>query len=311
MPAKKHDISASNFRDPLLKVLGQLTGFKPGVVINHEKTYTPVFQMLGITRDQYGMDGASNVPLTERWVQWCVTKLINDNLVKREGKGQWSLTPTGVTEAQNLIAQGSVTMTTANDTTQPSIPVAVAADLAQASLGQSILVGPNSSENLYHPDAYIRSLATADSPCLGAYTDRSPICSGCLVRGNCLNAMSALLSRLAAKLAVEDREEEAKRKLAEEAAARAAAKAQQPATAAVTPAPASPTPTPAASAGGLVITPEAQVSFCAAAMEAPCQYCGKDILVGTPSAWVRKLGADKKTSAMLHRDCYNKLSGGK
>ena len=78
MPAKKHDISAANFRDPLIKVLGQLTGFKAGVVVFHEKTYDPVFQMLGVTREQYGMDGASNVPLTERWVQWCVTKLIED-----------------------------------------------------------------------------------------------------------------------------------------------------------------------------------------------------------------------------------------
>jgi hypothetical protein len=59
----------------------------------------------------------------------------------------------------------------------------------------------------------------------------------------------------------------------------------------------------------ILLTPAASVSFCAAALEAPCQQCGKPILLGTPSAWVRKLGPNKKASAMLHRECYDKLPG--
>lgn len=183
----------------------------------------------------------------------------------------------------------------------------------QNSLGQSVMLGPNSSENQYHADPYIRSLAVADLPCLGGYTDRSPTCTTCLVKGNCLNAMAAVMSIIATKLAAEDAEEELKKKLAEENAKRAAELAKSPKP--VTPAaPVAPTP-PAApvklAAGNIILTPDAKVSFCAAAMEAPCQICGKDIAVEVPSAWVRKLGPDKKASAMLHKECYDKLAGGK
>ena len=330
MPAKKHDISAADFRDPLLKVLGQLSGFKAGAVVHHTNIYEPVFQMMGITQDQYGMEGSSNSPLTERWVQWCASKLISEKLVRREGKGKWSLTRTGVAETEALIEASSKVGTTMNldtATTTVDLNTALAAPLTPTSpepvpdtAGQSIQLGPNNDENLYHSDPYIRSLAIVDSPCLGGFTDHSPVCTGCLVRGNCLKAMAAIFSRLAAKLTEEDLEEEAKRLAAEAAARRLAATPKAPVTAPGSAATTPGVPRPAAPPKGvlgasgtpsIVITSDAKTSFCAAAMEAPCQYCGKDIKVGTQSAWVRKLGPDKKSSAMLHKECYDELVGAK
>jgi hypothetical protein len=50
---------------------------------------------------------------------------------------------------------------------------------------------------------------------------------------------------------------------------------------------------------------EGRVSFCRAAMEAPCRICVNLIQVDSPAVWIR--GPRKKWSAMLHRECYDEL----
>lgn len=286
MPSKKHDIAASDFRDPLLKVLGQLTGFKSGVVIKHETVYAPVFQMMGITRDQYGMDGSSSIPLAERWVQGCVNTLIDSGLMNREGKGKWSITQTGITEAQQLIAiaEGSGAVVETEQT---------------STVGQSVLMGPNRDENLYHSDPYLRALAAEKCTCLGGYTDRSSICFGCLIRGNCINDLAAQLSQLAAKMAAEDRKETAKKQVAFEAARKPDEAPSVPSV-----------PSEVVPLVGLVIPPEARFKHCSCAKAGiVCIGCNQEIPLNDPSTWVRDLGPNKKESAMFHRECYKRIAG--
>ena len=125
--------------------------------------------------------------------------------------------------------------------------------------------------------------------------------------------MAVLFSRLASKLAQEDKEEEARKKAAEEAERKLALQATQPKPATI-PAQVPPPVVPAApvqSATGDALKIEIEsgtpAKMCLSALESVCKFCGKTVKIGTPSVWIRKTGPDKKGSLFLHKECYEKL----
>ena len=63
-------IGAKQFRDPLIKVLCELSGGKAEVAIDHKMVYDPVLQILGVTSEEYGTQGDTGTPWVERWTQW-------------------------------------------------------------------------------------------------------------------------------------------------------------------------------------------------------------------------------------------------
>lgn len=204
-------LTASNFRDPLLRVLGTLTGFKAGKSVDMSTTYPHVMTLMDISDEMaYGVNEASGSPMVIKWIQWAFTGLVDakPSLGERKGRGLWALTEAGVDAARQLggvtiapldpvTTQASATLTTPSPSPVPA-PVVVG--------GVSLLVGTGFPTDTYDPDPYIRSLVIEQTGCFGAFTDNpSAICTKCPISGACRNAQFALMSRLARTLASEDK----------------------------------------------------------------------------------------------------------
>lgn len=167
-------IGAKQFRDPLIKVLCELSGGKAEVAIDHKMVYDPVLQILGVTSEEYGTQGDTGTPWVERWTQWAFKDLSGfvTPLTVSMGKGKWALTPQGVEKAQALLS----------------------GHLEEASVDNVVEGHP------YHSDPYIRSLAIQATKCFDNYSKGSPICADCPIQAECRNAQLAALSALAASL---------------------------------------------------------------------------------------------------------------
>jgi hypothetical protein len=202
--------------------------------------------------------------------------LIAEGWAAREGRGTWKLTPDGVIKAQSLRDAKSSEDSVDGDKTQvASMPLPVS---------------PGHDEgNDYHDDAYIRGLAIEQTPCYGAYSDKSDVCTDCAVKNRCLNAMAAHLSRLSTLLAKEDIDA-------------AAAKQVQPSTV-VGPAvkPSKPAARPATS-GATSMSGETQRITCQ--QKAICKKCGNVVSKGEDAVWIRSANASQGPPGIYHVHCY-------
>jgi hypothetical protein len=270
MPGKKHDISAVDFKDPLIKVLYQLSEGTETPVF-HEKTYSLIFQLMGITRDQYGMEKSSSNPLTERWVQFCVNGLITEDLIIREKKGYWALTKKGLEEARKLITVSTPQTTTITEKEETDFQ------------DQSIIVGPNTLENAYHTDSYLRYVAASESECLGKRSSRSPICKTCALVGACLKHQAVILNLLATELSIEDQNQDKISTVSAEVISEVVQKTDS---------------------RKLTIPKDAKTRTIPVAAEVLCPYCSVQISIGAPAIWVQ---SQSSGGFILHPECYKKL----
>ena len=277
---KTHDLAAGDFEAPLLQVLATLASNQPGVEVNYEKTYDPVCQLLGITRDQYGVhtDGINTV---ERWVQFAFRSLCDQGLGQRQGRGRWALTADGVKRVTN---QPAVTPLAATS-------VVTATTLPAPSTGISIMVGPKQTGDTYHPDSYIRWVAAQACGCFAKYTDTAQTCNGCGLRPSCLNGVAATLSGLQATLAAED-----------QAAVEAARKAAQPQPPAPMPAPAPVAKVPAPATSGKY---SGEPRFIRQAIDAQCAHCKQALKAGSDAVWLKNVNGTTD-SVLLHKECYDR-----
>lgn len=184
-------LSAKDFREPLLLVLGGMTQFQAGVSVKHKSVYPHVFKRMNISDpDEWGRTG-NNIPWVERWVQFAFKDLRNQGLGTSGGRGKWMLTPQGVQTAMEK--QGSATDGGETPETESS-------DAQGKGKSVSIEKGSINREEIYHPDPYLRELASKATSCFGAYSEKAPTCKDCALRVECGNAMVATLSRMAADL---------------------------------------------------------------------------------------------------------------
>lgn len=273
-----HDISARTFYDPLVLVLGQLSGFKPNRPTSHRDTYDPVLTKLGISREDYGKQESSGGWWVERWMQEAVKALIKRGLACRPARGMWALTPSGVSKAQGLVDCGRF----------PQPPEEGQAQPASTGKALSAAVGPGHTEADYHDDPYIRALGVKAAACFGAFSEQAPTCSDCPIRTDCINAVAAELSRLTSALAAED------------AAARKAAKkpseeAPSPEAGAESAKPPKVNRPPTTRGGGKGINITCQQA-------AMCAKCGSTIAQDAEAVWVRS--ADGDQPGIFHPTCY-------
>ena len=70
MTQKQHQLSAKDFRDPLLHVLGDLTSNKPFSPIDCKATYPYVCARMEITADQFGEQESSGKLWVHLWIGW-------------------------------------------------------------------------------------------------------------------------------------------------------------------------------------------------------------------------------------------------
>lgn len=283
MARSKQALSAKDFRIPLFRVLGDLTRMTPGMEVRHEDVYSPVFTIMGIGRDDYGFETTSKTPYTERWTQWAFREMRDKGEGEVRGRGNWSLTAKGVLEAkavaEALINATPLPVPDPEDVAASEPDLVTLAETPILSAGHSISV-PKFSDDLYHPDPYIRQLALDNHICFGFFTQQSPICSSCPARNLCVRALATKFSTLAAQLNQED----------EKGTVVPAAKVEAKA--------------PVVKAGKIPSSAKVTFSLC----QVPgvvCAGCQQNIAQQDPSAWVRHTDSGAPSSAMYHRACYD------
>lgn len=268
-------LSAKHFRDDLLIVLGQLTGWKTSQAVEHDKVYEPVCKRMGIP-DVYahGVNDASGQPMVVKWIQWAHKAAMQQGFTTSPQRGRWALTPLGVAEAGRL-------MSGSDDLVVPATP-ATETMKEPAMEAQVVELHPH-QEDGYHPDPYIRSLAAKSTPCFGHYSDKSSVCGRCPIQGPCQNFMASDLSRVA-------------RLLAEEVTSEVMDVALDEALSGGTPHPRNPSgPVP-------IITSSRRVTRIENVKEAVCEHCRQTIPRGVYIYWVRP-GTTDKVKGVFHESC--------
>ena len=302
-------MSAKQFREPLLKVLGNLTKHTADTEVNFERTYKPIFKIMGITKpEDFGIETSSGKPWPERWVQAAFTQLVKKGQAARAGRGKWALTHDGVTTASKLNAHDGTVLDEPEEDVEE---LAVDPNEGDPEV-VSIPVGPVQTQDTYHDDPYLRGLAADLTPCFSNYSDKSTTCETCPLQGACINALAANLSGLATTLVKENKQAAAARKAAAERAKQGVA----PTT--VTPdktaAPITKDVLDGLFDGKDVISPAVnldpkQVRRVHAAFPSVCRGCNGSIDKDGDAVWVRNKTAGGKGSAMFHVKCFEKTFG--
>lgn len=270
-------LTAKHFQEPLLRALGALSGLTAGVTVSGEDTYAPVMAIMGIPDiNHLGIEAGSGQPLVQRNIQWACKNLRKLGHVDLLGRGQWTLTPAGVTVLQNLGGAFQVS---------PVVTPPVSAPPASPQRAPVLSRG-------HLDDAYILSLILSQTGCLGNYTPHQGAeCATCSVVPECQSKQYAAFSQIAAKLSVRD-------KLA----------AMPPTTAPSQPPPSTGNKLTTAKATvaaqgvppkvALDLTNATEIS---AHQEALCTECGLPITKGSKCWWIEDLTTE--TTILAHLTC--------
>lgn len=212
--------TASTFREPILRVLGNLTGMKAGVPVPFSDAVEAVCADTGIGEHEYGDDTAGN-PRVRIWINECFNKKIRkEGLGDKPQRGMWSLTDDGV-QAAALIGGGNVAPDPRDADDADDIDTLIAAvsgvdaddevedtptapPVSDGGIGVSWSIGVR--ENAYNDDPYIRGIAVEATKCFGLFSDRSKVCEECGISGACKGAVLATMGDIAAKLRKRDEE---------------------------------------------------------------------------------------------------------
>ena len=135
----------------------------------------------------------------------------------------------------------------------------------------------------YHPDSYVVTVASSQTPCFGAFSSHgSSVCSDCPLRRECQAKMYSTLSTLAVKMKA------GKVKVPK-------AKGKDKADGTTTPAADDGTGTP------LDWSDPTSIDELVAVAEAPCGLCGKPVKAGEHAYW-----STKDNGYLYHIDCGNR-----
>jgi len=283
-------LTAKDFRDPLLNVLGSLTGYQTGKSVMHNKVYEPLFKNMNVDIEDFDVT-EQEVPWPERWTQFAFQALCKQELGAREGRGSWMLTPKGVKAALEIAAPGTVQVIT--KTPPEGVVVAPVVSKEVLVVPEEVVITEPVETSPYHPDPYIRERAVQKTACFGTYTDQSTTCEDCPVQEICCHAKAASLSRMAANLKALDRQPKkvATKKVDQNLSevfsgdiSRVDVK------------------------GNFAWLKQAEINVINARAPANCNACGNIISKGTQAVWARLSGATGgKGAAMFHPSCFDTL----
>ena len=280
MGRRSHKLSAKNFTEPLLMVLGQKTNFTPGTQVYFKDTYQEVIDAMNIDPDEYGVQSSTGKLWVHQWIGFAFKALKNDSrLCAQTMKGRWELTEAGCREARRLC--GTEITEESLNTAPVAAPVEAApTNLVQIEGGRSF-AAPKVPEGFYHHDSYIRSIAIKNTRCFGNFSQKSRVCNKCPLKEACLQYMAVEYAALAALMRREEKEEVERREAAE-AAAQAA--------------PEAPTKeeTEEQALGSKPLGKGMEKIV--AALESDCAHCGKTIPKGEKCMW-------SPGSGLYHVDC--------
>lgn len=145
-------LSASDFTDPLIRTLGELTGFQADKWVPFEDTFQPIMDRMGIeSLDQYGYQDRveKKRPWVPRWIGFAFrnARVVSDDgntpaLTHQVGRGKWALTDAGVQRARELAGIETVTVADEDclyiDVDDPKLDAAVVANSAFSSFSELV-----------------------------------------------------------------------------------------------------------------------------------------------------------------------------
>lgn len=182
-------LTASDFQDPLLRVLYVLANGIAGVPTPAEDTYPVVMDLMDIEDvGAYGINDASGQPQVVKWIQWANTNCRKAGLTENLGRGKWSLTDEGIRVA-GALAKAAL-----------AVPEDGAGSDTDSSVSDDVFVAAR--QEVYHTDPYVVSVAADTVRCFGSYSGHgNSACQACPLQTHCRTRMYAILSRMAANLA--------------------------------------------------------------------------------------------------------------
>jgi hypothetical protein len=193
-------MTAADFREPLLVVLGHLTGCKAGQVVGMSSVLTALYAEMGLSESQLDSSGR---PIARVLAQQAFNKrLRKEGLARSSSRGRWTLTEKGAELAESLSQQPKVEADP--KTSMRGIPW---------SIGEV--------KNTYTDDPDVLQLAIEQTECIGEYSDRSKVCETCGLVRACKIEQGRKFEEIAAELEAEGKEARRLRENAIEALNRA------------------------------------------------------------------------------------------
>jgi hypothetical protein len=206
---KARKMTPKDFVPHLMTVLADLTKRQAGVSVPMQETYDPVcarmnLQATDFGKSEHGTEG-NKTPWVHRQIGLAFRQMRDNGLGEYAKRGHWALTEAGVEQL--------------DDKAQAPSEATLAAAKAQARAEDDdesnvVHFADPIEEHPYSDDPYIRGLAVERTPCFGAYSVRSDVCKGCLLRDDCVAAVAIRKAEIAADL---EREELVARRAAESA----------------------------------------------------------------------------------------------
>jgi hypothetical protein len=194
---KARKMTPKDFVPHLLAVLGTLTKHQANVSVPMQETYDPVCARMEIEPENFGKSEhgkkGNKTPWVHRQIGLAFRQMRDNGLGQYASRGHWSLTEAGVDQL------GTAEIDVAQDDKKDD----------KKDEPNVVRLSASDTEHPYSDDPYIRGLAVQGTPCFGAYSTRSDVCKGCLLREDCISAISIRKAQIAADL--EREEMEAKR----------------------------------------------------------------------------------------------------
>lgn len=204
------NLSAKDFRDPLIKALAAKANWQPDVPVVFFSTYEPILQEMGIASiAALGTQPTTGRHWVEQWIGWAFRSLRDSDLAELKARGKWSLTQKGIDYARSLTGTKSITVnisaTTVNKASAAPVVVDEEPESQDDTLGTTLTLDIPSVDPTIDP--YLKTLQAKAAKCLGKWSGRATLCTNCPITSACKAVLRADLSALAAQL---DKEEQIK-----------------------------------------------------------------------------------------------------
>jgi hypothetical protein len=202
------------FAQPLLQAMYDLTGGQANVKINHKAATEATCKLMGLSLDSNGSQPATGQFWNVRWTSLAMLDHRKDGLMDYPVKGQWVLTPKGVSKLSgSVVASALAAIDEAEKVIEATKPARVAKAVA-APVAAPVVETPaplaidpdmleTPTEDGAAADHYLLSLQLKDATCFGYWTPKSEACKACPLATRCADAKHAVLAKLAAKLAAD------------------------------------------------------------------------------------------------------------
>ena len=204
-------LSAKDFRDPLIKALAIKANWQPNVSVKFHGTYDLILAETGLPDINFhGTQPNTGRPWIEQWIGWAFRSLRDGEYAELPSRGQWSLTQKGIDYARSLTGTKPLTVNVSATTVNKVSAAPVVAEETVESessddLGVSLVLDIPSVDSTVDP--YLKVLQTKAAKCLGKWSDRATLCVTCPITSACKSSLRADLSALAAQM---DKEEQIK-----------------------------------------------------------------------------------------------------